>query len=181
MGTPDAVAHEVQFEGRSRHSQTLFPALAQFGLPRLALSRIVVGLGPGSFSGIRVGLAAAYAIAQVQGCPVVGVSSTVSVARQFPEVTRLGIFADARRGQVYVTVYASGRLERDTYLIERSQLEDEMSKMTLAVSAEPSLPVPQTVRPHARDYLSLPEDFPQLQRGPDLEPIYLREAVAATA
>jgi tRNA threonylcarbamoyladenosine biosynthesis protein TsaB len=179
LGTPAALVHQVEFEGRSRHSQTLFPALAQFGLPRLALTRVVVGLGPGSFSGIRVGLAAAYAIAQVQGCPVIGVSSTVSVARQFPDVTRLGIFADARRGQVYVTVYAMGQLERDTYLIERDQLEDEMSKMTLAVSGDPSLPGPQLARPHARDYLDLPEDFEQFRHGPDLEPVYLRDAVAA--
>lgn len=179
LGNVHAVANEVAFEWSGRHSQALFPALERIGLPRLKLSRIIVGLGPGSFSGIRVALAAAQAIALTQRAQVVGICSAFATARCHPKATRLGVFADARRGQLYCTVFKEGALERETYLIDAGDLEAEMSKMTLAVTAEPKLAIPEKASPHARDLLQLPESLPQWQHGPDLEPIYLREAAVA--
>ena len=64
-------------EGRYRHSQELLPAMvglmerASLGLPDLA--GIIVGTGPGAFTGLRVGLATAKTLAHELGVPVVGI------------------------------------------------------------------------------------------------------------
>ena len=180
LGNAEHVVGGTTFHGAQRHSTTLFPALAELDLPRVPLQRIVVGLGPGSFSGIRVALAAAQGLALPASVPVYGICSAWSVARQLAHVSRLGVFADARRGEYYCTVYANGALERATYLIPREKAEEEASKMTLAVSADPLPFIPEQCAPRAADFLALADEAPELVRAlaPEvLEPIYLREAV----
>jgi tRNA threonylcarbamoyl adenosine modification protein YeaZ len=143
------------------------------------LRRIIVGIGPGSFSGIRVSLAAAQGIALVQGVPVIGICSAYSVAAQHKKVARLGVFADAKRREAFCTVFHHGELEKETYLIPMEELEEHVSKFTLAVSAEPLRGVPVQVHPRAQDLLALPDSLPGWVTERPLEPIYLRGPVAA--
>src|ERR1700761_6892825 len=117
LGNAQVVVQSIEFRGPQRHSAALFPALTRLGIPRLKLRRIIVGIGPGSFSGIRVALAAAQGLAMVQNIPVIGICSAWSVALQKKNVTRLGIFADAKRREAFCTVFKNGELERETYLI----------------------------------------------------------------
>lgn len=62
-----------------RHGETLLPAiervLAETTVDRATLSAIVVGTGPGAFTGLRVGIATAKGLGHGLGCPVVGVST----------------------------------------------------------------------------------------------------------
>ena len=179
LGNAQVVVQSIEFQGPQRHSAALFPALARLGIPRLKLRRIIVGLGPGSFSGIRVSLAAAQGIALVQGIPVIGICSAYSVAWQHKEVTRLGVFADAKRREAFCTAFRNGELERETYLLPMAELEEHASKFTLAVSAEPLAGIPTRVYPRAQDLLALPESLSGWVTQQPLEPIYLREPVAA--
>jgi tRNA threonylcarbamoyl adenosine modification protein YeaZ len=179
LGNQQVVVQSIEFKGPERHSAALFPALMRLGIPRLKLRRIIVGIGPGSFSGIRVSLAAAQGIALAQGIPVIGIASAYSVAVQMKEVTRLGVFADAKRREAFCTVFKNGELEKDTYLIPMAELEEHASKFTLAVSAEPLKGIPKRVYPRARDLLALPDSLSGWKREHPLEPIYLREPVAA--
>ncbi len=179
LGNSEVVVQSIDLRGPQRHSSTLFPALARLGLPRLKLRRIIVGLGPGSFSGIRVALAAAQGIALAQNVPVVGICSAWSVAAQHPEVTRLGVFADAKRREAFCTAFRNGNLERSTYLLPMPRLEDEASKFTLAVSAEPLAGIATRAVPRARDFLGFAESFSGWVDGQPLEPIYLRDPVVA--
>ncbi len=179
LGNEKVVVQSIEFRAPQRHSASLFPALSRLGIPRLKLRRIIVGLGPGSFSGIRVSLAAAQGIALAQGIPVVGICSAYSVAWQNKNVTRLGVFADAKRREAFCTVFANGELEKSTYLIPFTDIEEHASKFTLAVSAEPLPGIPQQVYPRARDLLALPENLSGWVTEQPLEPIYLREPVAA--
>lgn len=165
------------FEGGQKHSTVLFQELDKLGLSEMNLESVIVGLGPGSFSGIRVSIAAAQAIALVKKCPVVGISSTWSVALQKSQVTRLGVFADARRGERYVTVFKNGQLERETFLIKNEEVEEYVSKFTEVVSAEPLPWIENRCVPRASDYLSLPPDFSAWVNDQIVEPIYLREPV----
>jgi len=164
--------------GRERHSTTLFPALEKLDLRRHPLTRIIVGLGPGSFSGIRVALAAAQGLALPGKTPIYGARSSDSLARQLPHVTRLGVFADARRGEYYCTLYAQGVLEREAFLVPRAEVEAMTSKVTLAVSADPLPLILEQCAPRAADVRTLPEFELFPPTGETLEPIYLREAVA---
>jgi tRNA threonylcarbamoyladenosine biosynthesis protein TsaB len=179
LGNAQVVVQAMEFRGPQRHSAALFPALVRLGIPRLKLRRIIVGIGPGSFSGIRVALAAAQGIALVQNIPVVGICSAYSVAMQHKEVTRLGVFADAKRREAFCTVFRNGELEKETYLIPMAEIEDHASKFTLAVSSEPLPGIPTRTYPRARDLLALPDSLPGWVTQQPLEPIYLREPVAA--
>jgi tRNA threonylcarbamoyladenosine biosynthesis protein TsaB len=178
LGNDKVVVQSIEFKGPKRHSAALFPALVRLGIPRLKLRRIIVGLGPGSFSGIRVGLAAAQGIAVVQGIPVVGISSAYSIARQHATVTRLGVFADAKRREYFCTIFQNGELEKETHLIPAAELEEQLSKFTLAVSAEPLPGVVHQTCPRASDLLGLADSLPGWVTKPPLEPIYLREPLA---
>src|SRR5271155_4961446 len=178
LGNDKVVVQSIEFKGPKRHSASLFPALSRLGIPRLKLRRIIVGLGPGSFSGIRVSLAAAQAIALVQNVPVIGICSAFSIAVQRPEVTRLGVFADAKRREAFCTVFAHGQLEKETYLIPFAELEEHASKFTLAVSAEPLPGISTRAYPRAQDLLTLPDEISGWVTEQPLEPIYLRGPVA---
>jgi len=179
LGNDQVVVQSIEFQGPQRHSAALFPALVRLGIPRLKLRRIIVGLGPGSFSGIRVSLAAAQGIALVQGVPVVGICSAYSVALQHKKVTRLGVFADAKRREAFCTVFRNGELEADTYLLPMADIAEHASKFTLAVSAEPLPGIPVRAHPRAQDLLALPDSCPGWVTQQPLEPIYLRGPVAA--
>jgi tRNA threonylcarbamoyl adenosine modification protein YeaZ len=83
-GTPDgAVIGSEAFEGRYRHSQELLPAVqrlvegAELHLDDLAA--VVVGTGPGAFTGLRVGLATAKTLAHELGVPVIGVATSAAL------------------------------------------------------------------------------------------------------
>jgi len=141
--------------------------------------QILAGVGPGSFSGIRSAIASAQGLAAVWHCPVLPVRSTGSIAWQFPEATLLGVFSDARRGDVFATFYASGKLERPTAVHPASELPRLLSRCTLAVTTDHLPGVAQTAHPSATSlaaYLHAHGLEPSLP----LEPIHLRPALKTT-
>lgn len=76
-----------------------------------ALDRIAVTIGPGSFTGLRIGVAAARAFGLVTGKPVVGVSGLAAFAATEVQQPRQGIIlaaVDARRGRVFAQAYENG-------------------------------------------------------------------------
>src|SRR5262249_40136986 len=72
------------------------------GLTLPELDGIAVGVGPGSFTGLRVGVMAAKTLAYVTGRPLVGLDSLAVVAHNAPPTaTRVPVIADAQRGDVF--------------------------------------------------------------------------------
>jgi len=74
---------------------------------------IAAGCGPGSFTGIRIGLATGLGLAQTLGRPFAGISGLVAIAHQVPLCEGLlGVVLDAQRSQVYFAAFAAekGRL-----------------------------------------------------------------------
>lgn len=79
-GSPDGDVDGVStWEAGYRHGETLLPAIGAFlgeqNLRRSRLTGIVVGTGPGAFTGLRVGMATAKGLAHGLGIPLVGVST----------------------------------------------------------------------------------------------------------
>ena len=88
--------------------------LGAAGIGWSALERIAVGVGPGTFTGLRVGVATARGLAQSLSCELVGVSSLHALARpalasDAPHDTVLAVI-DARRGEVFAAAYERGEL-----------------------------------------------------------------------
>ncbi len=83
--------------------------LAEAGAGWNAVGRIGVGIGPGSFTGIRVALAAAHGLRLSLGCPLVGISSLEALAEPH-RGTASPVLAvqDAKRGEVYAALFAPG-------------------------------------------------------------------------
>lgn len=97
------------------HAEALVPAIATlmapFGGPAHRCERIVVETGPGSFTGLRVGLAAARALALAWGATLVGVRSTQLVAADVRGQGASGpllVALSAPRGQVWIEGFGEG-------------------------------------------------------------------------
>lgn len=73
-----------------------------------ALDRIGVTIGPGSFTGLRVGLAFAQGLGAALAVPVVGVSSLDALKASAEQAQTMFALIDARRGQVYGRVWRAG-------------------------------------------------------------------------
>jgi tRNA threonylcarbamoyladenosine biosynthesis protein TsaB len=101
-----ATEHENTDHG---HARMLMPmierAMAKAGCDYADLERIAVSVGPGSFTGIRVGLAAALGLSLASGVPVVGISSFLTVADFDPrerQDRRLFSLLDSRREEPFL-------------------------------------------------------------------------------
>jgi tRNA threonylcarbamoyladenosine biosynthesis protein TsaB len=93
-------------EHAARALVLLEQALAQAGIGWGDVDRIAVGVGPGGFTGLRIGVATARALAQGHGLPLVPVGSLEALAAG-GEGTVAAVL-DARRGEVFAGVYESG-------------------------------------------------------------------------
>jgi tRNA threonylcarbamoyladenosine biosynthesis protein TsaB len=89
-----------------RHARDLAPAVAallagQHWRPR-DVNAVLVSVGPGSYTGLRVGVMSAKTFAYATGCALVGVETFAAVAYQAPpNVERLDVLADAQKSNVY--------------------------------------------------------------------------------
>lgn len=94
---------------RASHGETLLPQLAraleQAGLALADVDLFAVGLGPGSFTGVRIGVATAKGLALAEQKPLVGVTSLRVLARGMPAGALRAVAVDAHKGEVYCALY----------------------------------------------------------------------------
>jgi tRNA threonylcarbamoyl adenosine modification protein YeaZ len=93
-------------DGATAHGPSL-PALVQEGLAVSDVDEVVVGMGPGPFTGLRVGIAFAQSFALARQIPVRGVCSLDAIAAQVNEPDFI-VTVDARRKEVYWARYTNG-------------------------------------------------------------------------
>ena len=94
----------------SRSAQSLAPALrqllAQVGWQARDVHRVAVTVGPGSFTGLRVGVTTAKAFAYAVGAEVIGINTLDVIAAQAPvEAARVAVALDAQRQELFAAVY----------------------------------------------------------------------------
>jgi tRNA threonylcarbamoyl adenosine modification protein YeaZ len=93
-------------DGATAHGPSL-PALVQEALSISDVDEVVVGMGPGPFTGLRVGIAFAQSFALARQIPVRGVCSLDAIATQIQEADFI-VTVDARRKEVYWARYTNG-------------------------------------------------------------------------
>lgn len=134
---------ELTLQVPRAHSTRLMPLVAQAleesGIAPSDLDLIAVGIGPGSFTGLRIGLATAKGLAFTLGIPCVGVSTLRALAYGTGAAVGLVVsMLDAKRGQVYAGIYAAGGREvgRWDELLPPSHLSvDELAERVRTVQA----------------------------------------------
>ena len=102
----DTVLYSGHRDGATAHGPSL-PALVQEALAVSNVDEVVVGMGPGPFTGLRVGIAFAQSFALAREIPVRGVCSLDAIAAQIKEEDFV-ITVDARRKEVYWARYING-------------------------------------------------------------------------
>ena len=108
----EVLAEQVTVDARA-HAERLTPnvlgALADAGLTVNDLGAVVVGCGPGPFTGLRVGMATAAAYGHALGIPVHGVCSLDAIGIESTGTTsEVLVVTDARRREVYWARYRDG-------------------------------------------------------------------------
>jgi tRNA threonylcarbamoyladenosine biosynthesis protein TsaB len=90
------------------HASELMPAVAEVmdaaGIDWSELDAIAVGVGPGAFTGLRIGIATARALAGAGGLPLRPVSSLAALAEGIEAEARLAVI-DAKRGEIFAGLY----------------------------------------------------------------------------
>lgn len=97
--------------GGRRHAQSLVAEvdvlLRAHGLTPRDCGAVAVSIGPGSFTGLRVGVVCAKTFAYATGCRVAAVETFAAIAEDTPsDVPRVWVIADAQRGELYIGHYA---------------------------------------------------------------------------
>jgi tRNA threonylcarbamoyladenosine biosynthesis protein TsaB len=146
--------------------------LKRFGAPE----EIVVGLGPGSYAGVRIAIASGIGLRTAVGAKLGGIASICALDVEERDYCVIG---DARRQSFYLARVSDGRLIEGPTLMAAHDVQTKITEATIPVfSSEklPQFPRAQLVYPVARRLAELA----RLQSGEiddtrPLEPIYLRE------
>jgi tRNA threonylcarbamoyl adenosine modification protein YeaZ len=165
---------DCQFAADRKHSGAFFDnvqlCLKRFGRPE----QIIVGLGPGSYAGVRIAIATALGLRSASKAKLVGIPSICALDVEASDYCVIG---DARRQSFFFARVENGQLAEGPVLDSPAELEAKIQKLTLPVYASerlPQFPVAKLAYPSAG---RLAEVARLYTGGIDgiLEPIYLRE------
>ena len=108
----ETVAEQLHLDARA-HNEVLVPLIQQClpdsGMAATELDAVVVGCGPGPFTGLRVGMATADSFADALGIPCYGICSLDALASGAGSARDELVVTDARRREVYFAAYRDGQ------------------------------------------------------------------------
>jgi tRNA threonylcarbamoyladenosine biosynthesis protein TsaB len=112
IGRGGELLGEVSIGMHARHAEALLPSLdfllRHERIERSAIRGVVVGNGPGSFTGVRIAAATARGLALGLGVPLYAFSTLAALALDLAAVRPVCALLDARRGEVYAASYSAG-------------------------------------------------------------------------
>jgi tRNA threonylcarbamoyladenosine biosynthesis protein TsaB len=196
VGEGECLCAVLRLDEARRHARDLAPTvgklLAGQGWQPRDVQAIVVGRGPGSYTGLRVGVMSAKAFAYATGCKLLGLETFAVLAAQAPaDVGRLSVLADAQQDKVYVQDFEQTQPASKLCVMAFAEwAATTTSQAATGQGLHKWLPhLPATVKPlDAPLWDPRPEGLLQLglaryQRGEhddvwSIEPIYLRPSAA---
>ncbi|MEN6411971.1 MAG: tRNA (adenosine(37)-N6)-threonylcarbamoyltransferase complex dimerization subunit type 1 TsaB [Veillonellales bacterium] len=110
LAAEDILLAEITLQTKKTHSEVLMPHIEQLltmaNVAKRDIMAVAVSIGPGSFTGLRIGLATAKALAYALQIPIVGVPTLAALAYGCPlPGTLLSPLLDAQKGNVYQAVF----------------------------------------------------------------------------
>ena len=166
---------DCDFAADRKHSGAFFEnvqrCLERFGSPQ----QIVVGLGPGSYAGVRIAIATALGLRSATGARLIGIPS---ISALDVEPREYAVVGDARRQSFFFARVDNGRLLEGPTLESAVELELRLKQMTTPIYASEPLPQFPQVKSAYPSAARLAE-IAKYQAGEitdveSLEPIYLR-------
>ena len=121
------------------HAEALAPmvrqAMQESGIGFAEIDRIAVTAGPGTFTGVRIGLAMARGLGLARGIPVIGIDTLSAIAANEPlSGTPLLVTADARNGEVYGAAFDGTRqVLRPPMVLSPAAAADDMPPATIVL------------------------------------------------
>ena len=159
------VVHERVFHGAGELATEVAKAIELF----TRLDRVIVGIGPGSYTGLRVGIATAFGLSLATNCQRIGCPSILGFAEN--DYTVIG---DARRGSFFFARITNGVIAEGPQLLPKIDLSNLVGNQPgiplFAVGPMPELPDVEVKAPSARFLLGKEASYAPLG-----EPIYLKE------
>ena len=158
-----------------RNSAPFFAALNEIICEHGAPEAIVVGLGPGSYTGTRIAISAGIGLQATTGAALTGLSSLSSMSEENEYI----VIGDAKRASFFFATISGGLFATEPDLLSQNEMNERISSIT-TVPIYTSDELPQFTKlqlrfPLARLLCLRAQRFPQnLARAP-LAPIYLRE------
>lgn len=209
IGDEHAILGALSFTGPRRQDEAI-PGIERLldwtGIDLGHVGGVAVGLGPGLFTGLRVGIQTAKSLAQVLHVPVVGIPSLDSLAYGIRQTRRvICVVIDARRGEVFSGLYRSvpgGVMREGEHRVARpehlaAELEAVPDEVLLAgngailyrrvlerVGSRVEFASPARAHPEASSLveLSVPRFIrEETHRPADVRPLYLRRSDAEIA
>jgi tRNA threonylcarbamoyladenosine biosynthesis protein TsaB len=160
---------------RSQSSQ-LFPILQRALGVANRLEMIAVGLGPGSYAGARIAIAAALGLACATGAELLGLPTVAALETNLDEYVAIG---DARRDTFYFTRVNRGICTEGPLLLDLQALRERLNSIPSlpVLSPAPITPVPRATvaLPSAKNLAALASSGRSIAQRGDLEPLYLRD------
>jgi len=174
-------AEELWMDEPLRHAECLFPLIdrildrCKIGGPEI--DSVSVNRGPGSFTGLRIGLAAAKGLCQAWRIPLVGVDGTIVYRRRVPEAQRVCVVLASRRDLYYARWFGGSRPKGPTAVLPEAELiarlRDEERVVTLVGSGAPRVHEKMKGAEHvsvAADEMNRPSPLWVARVGQDEEP-----------
>jgi tRNA threonylcarbamoyladenosine biosynthesis protein TsaB len=158
-----------------RTSAPFFAALNEIVREHGAPETIVVGLGPGSYTGTRIAISAAIGLRATTGAVLAGISSLSAISDE----EEFCVIGDAKRASFFFAKISGGLLAKDPDLLSENEMNERLSSITtIPIYTSDELPQFAWAKrrfPSAKLLCLRALTFPQnLARAP-LAPIYLRE------
>jgi tRNA threonylcarbamoyladenosine biosynthesis protein TsaB len=158
-----------------RNSAPFFAALNEIVREHGAPETIVVGLGPGSYTGTRIAISAAIGLQATTGAALMGISSLCAISDE----NEFYVLGDAKRASFFFAKISGDLLANDPELLTENEMKERISSITtVPIYTSDDLPQFTSVKvrfPSAKLLYLRAQTVPQnLTRAP-LTPIYLRE------
>lgn len=164
------------FANARKHSGLFFETLQLCAQRFGAADLIVVGLGPGSYAGVRIAIAAAVGLRAASAAKLIGIPSICAIEAGTNAYRAIG---DARRHSFYFAQMSDGRIIEGPALYSAEELQEKLLKTAAPVyTTEPLPQFPQAIRafPSGRRLAELGRaQVGEIDDTQSLEPIYLRE------
>lgn len=170
---------EREADAGKKHAETLLPLiddlLEENGVTIHNIDLFAVDIGPGSFTGVRIGVSLVNALAFATGKRIVAVDSLATLAQSVAKTEQpVCAIIDARNGNAYAALYQAGRTLIEPCAVETESFLTDLPQDTVFVG---DVNVQNKTYPRAR-FVGLAATARQMCAKEEVEPLYLRASQA---